>query len=628
MLKRPIYSMVKFPNKHPSQPLSSRDPKCPASRYPKDKLMTKKPHRKTPLRRTTTAELATLASVTAALERAGKLSPTRLRDLRSAVKRVAILLKQKPGAISLDMEAISSGLGAVSPAAVGLTAKRFANIRSDFVAAVKASGVALANTGLKSPLSPAWANLFAGLKGRRDHIGLSRFARYASSRGIAPEDVNDDVIVEFIAAIRRETLCPRPNTLHRQVTQIWNEAARDPQLGLGTVIVPSFRGPARRIQWAILSEDFRKDVEDYLSWCSMSDPFAADARIRALAPTSVRLVRDQIHAAVSALVEGGAKPAGIRSLANLVAPENMKKILRQRLAGVGGQENVFNYTLGKALVQIAREWVKVDPPILAELRRLLGKLPVPLAGMTQKNKGFLRQFDDPEALWRLLNLPNRLWTEVKKGDPNFRTLAKAQAALAIAILSYMPLRMKNLVQLEFDTHLFLHEGHNAVSSLEFFAAGVKNKVDLAFDIPPHVAKMLIEYRDRIAPSIIGERPTRLFVNVDGSPKCQKALGRLIATYSKSRAGIVLTPHQFRHLSAKNLLDAEPGSFETVKQLLGHRSLKTTVGSYAGIDSRRAARHHQRLVDQAIAAPMPKQRRIKHKPTTSSRKRRLSRVSRT
>ena len=55
-----------------------------------------------------------------------------------------------------------------------------------------------------------------------------------------------------------------------------------------------------------------------------------------------------------------------------------------------------------------------------------------------------------------------------------------------------------------------------------------------------------------------------------------------------------------------LLDAEPGSFETVRQLLGHKSLKTTVGAYAGIDSRRAARHHQRLVEEALAAEKPMQ----------------------
>lgn len=108
--------------------------------------------------------------------------------------------------------------------------------------------------------------------------------------------------------------------------------------------------------------------------------------------------------------------------------------------------------------------------------------------------------------------------------------------------------------------------------------------------------------------IIGHRPERLFVNADGSAKSQATIAWLIANYLKRRAGIVLTPHQFRHLSAKVLLDAEPGSFETVKQLLGHKSIKTTIGAYAGIDSRRAARHHQRLVEQALAAQMPIRRR--------------------
>ena len=78
-------------------------------------------------------------------------------------------------------------------------------------------------------------------------------------------------------------------------------------------------------------------------------------------------------------------------------------------------------------------------------------------------------------------------------------------------------------------------------------------------------------------------------------------------YAKRRAGIILTPHQFRHLSAKVLLDAEPGSFETVKQVLGHQNLKTTVGAYAGVDSRRAARHHQHLIEQTLAAGKPRYR---------------------
>jgi hypothetical protein len=126
------------------------------------------------------------------------------------------------------------------------------------------------------------------------------------------------VIAELIAAVREQSLCPRPTVLHRQVTQIWNEAARDPALGLRPVTVPPYRSP-KRIDPARLHDAFRQDVEEHLSWCGVSDPFAADARPRALAPGSLRLRRDQIHAAVTALVESGIKPSAIRSLADLVS---------------------------------------------------------------------------------------------------------------------------------------------------------------------------------------------------------------------------------------------------------------------------------------------------------------------
>src|SRR5262249_34760257 len=247
----------------------------------------------------------------------------------------------------------------------------------------------------------------------------------------------------------------KPNALHRQVTLIWNEVAHNPELSLRPVTVPSFGGPPKRIDWALLPEGFRQDVDKYLSWCSGSDPFAADARVRPLALRTLRLLRDQIQAAATALSESGVHPSAIKSLADLVAIGNLKVILRRRLAGAGGGENTFNRNLGKALVQIARTWVKVESDVLDELKRLVGKMPVSTMGLTNKNKRFLRQFDDPAALQRLFGLSNRLWAEVKReGKPNFRTLAKAQTALAIAILCYIPLRLQNLASLTFETHLF------------------------------------------------------------------------------------------------------------------------------------------------------------------------------
>jgi integrase len=551
---------------------------------------------------------ATLADLLEALEKPGcQLSGTRLRDQRSAVKRVAALLGENPSGILLHLPAISVRLATINPIAMGLTAKSFANIRSDFLAALNAAGFKLVEWKPKTTaaLGPAWLEFMAMLSEKRAHIGLSRLARFASANGIAPEEIDDAAFECFIASVRQGSLHRKPNDLHRRVALIWNQAARLPGVGLKPVTVPSFRRPAKRIDWALLPHAFRRSVDQYLKWCGGSDPFDADSRARALAPRTLRLRRDQIHAAVTALVESGIEPAAIASLIDLVSPDAVKRILRRRLEAEGGRENNFNRDMGEALVQIAREWVNVDGAALAELKRLAGKMPMPIAGLTDKNKRFLRQFDDPEVLRRLFGLPARLWTEVK-GDPrpNFRTLAKAQAALAVAVLSYMPLRLQNLVALTFGTHLFMQDGARATSTLELSAAEVKNRTELAFDIPHQLARMLVEYRDRIAPRVIGHRPERLFINADGAAKSQAAVASLISCYLKRRAGIVLTPHQFRHLSAKILLDAEPGSFETVKQLLGHKSIKTTAAAYAGIDTRRAGRHHQRLVEQALAGQKP------------------------
>src|SRR5262249_54537531 len=167
-----------------------------------------------------------------------------------------------------------------------------------------------------------------------------------------------------------------------------------------------------------------------------------------------------------------------------------------------------------------------------------------------------------------------------------------------------------LTTLAFGTYLFMQEGVDAISTLELSAGETKNGQEISFDIPPEVAKMLFEYRDRITPKIIGHRPTRLFVNVDGTPKSQATVAYLITSYLQRRAGIILTPHQFRHLSAKVVLDLEPGAFETVRQQLGHKNTKTTTGAYAGINSRRAARHHYRLVQQALEMQTPERGRKK------------------
>ena len=395
---------------------------------------------------------------------------------------------------------IGERLNAINPVAVGISPKRLANIRSDLLAAIAASGLK-ATKPVRQELTAPWQALRAKLETERQRIGLSRLTRYASAEGLAPSDVDDAVIGTFMAWVRENAFHRKPNDLHRQTAVIWNEVGEaHPELGLQRITVPSFRAPPRRLDRTLLPESFRDDVEAYLAWCACTDPFATDARARPLAPMTLTLRRTQIHTAVTALVESGVEPTTITDLAQLVTSTNFRRIAQRRHEMAEGKENAFNKAMANALVQIAREWIKVDDATLTELKCLASKVPAPRGDLTQKNKRFLRQFDDPAVLQRLLELPRKLWTQVRRDKtPNFRTLALAQATLAQEILTYMPLRIRNLAGLTFDEHLFLRDGPGAVSGLEISPSEVKNKQPIAFDLPPHIARMLIEYRDHIVP---------------------------------------------------------------------------------------------------------------------------------
>ena len=63
----------------------------------------------------------------------------------------------------------------------------------------------------------------------------------------------------------------------------------------------------------------------------------------------------------------------------------------------------------------------------------------------------------------------------------------------------------------------------------------------------------------------------------------------------------MTPHQFRHLAAKLYLDQHPDGGESVRRLLGHKSLQTTMRYYRELESVLAGRRYAALLDELMAA---------------------------
>jgi integrase len=257
--------------------------------------------------------------------------------------------------------------------------------------------------------------------------------------------------------------------------------------------------------------------------------------------------------------------------------------------------------------------VRVPADQLSNLKKLRGKLGSLRSGLTEKNKALLRKFEDPRLLPSLLGLPDRLWRTARRNIVvSKRSFIDLQTALAIDILLHTPLRIKNLAALKFDEQLHWPQGRGKPALLVVRVEETKNEEPLEFELPTALADRLYAYRNEIAAAVIGSRPDALFVSRKGIPRTLSTIGVAIQRSVLRHVGVKLTPHQFRHLAAKIHLDANHGAYELVRQLLGHKDLKTTTKFYAGIDTRRAGRAHADLVAR-LREVRPK--RVRRRPTT-------------
>ncbi len=544
------------------------------------------------------------------------LSDTRKRDLRSAIVTYRKIVGESPAAIPVDLAAIRKMLDGVVPLQGRVSAKRWANLRSDIAAAIAASGLQpmLKTSGVE--LDKDWATLLTAADDTTVTNGLSRLARWATLRKVRPSEVDSAVLERFFAELEVASLVRNLRLQRRNVAKVWNRlVVLLPDRGLRLVEVPRTIVIWQRIPWLKLPASFRQETEDYQLWCSVPDPLDEDARGRALAPETLRLRRHHIHLAASAACSTVIDAGQLTSLSKLVEPEIFRAILRQQWEKCGGKLSSHLVGLADVLIIIAKEWVKVSPDQIEALKKLRSKLGTLRSGLTEKNRGLLRRFDDPRLLARLLALPDQLWRTARRNlSISKRWFVDLQTALAIDILLHVPLRIENLSALKFDEHLHWPQGPGKPALLVIRYDETKNEEPLEFELPKALSDRLYAFRNEIAAAVIGRRPDALFVSSKGLPRSQSTQRVAIQRTVLRRLGVKLTPHQFRHLAAKLYLDSNPGAYELVRQLLGHKILRTTTSFYAGIDTRRAGRAHADLI-RRLREPKPE--RIRRRPPVKS-----------
>ena len=539
----------------------------------------------------------TLADVLARLQQDEDLRPTRRRDLCSAVRRLAKLLHREPVMLPARVSALRHGINDIHPVHAGVSEKTLQNIKSSVLAAFRHLGISSDTQDMASHLSPNWRSLFASLPEKTMRYGLSRFIRFCSAAAYEPRDVDDHVVDAFMVAVREATFVKNPDKLHRQVTRLWNRAVEAvDEWPSHSLRVPQSRKRRTSIPLSEFPAPFQKEVAAYLVWLEDSDPFANHRPPRRCRSSTIKERRTYISLAASALVHRGHALDRLSGLADLVEVNALKEICRYYLERKQGKPSEFLRCLTNALIQVAHHWLRMAEPSVSELRDVRRQLGSPSSGLTEKNRAMLRQFDDPATLGRLLALPAQLADEaVKRDNGNWRVAVKMQTALAIEILLMAPMRIGNLIRLQLDAHLVRSGGRKGPVHIVFTAEEMKNAEPIEYELPRHLTEMLDLYLERFRPRLAGPGNCHLFPGQKWPMKTPGRLRQQLAETIRRRTGIVITAHQFRHLAAKLVLDANPANFELARRVLGHKRMRTTTSFYAGLDARRAVRHYDENV---------------------------------
>jgi integrase len=525
------------------------------------------------------------------------LNPIRRRDLGSAIKRLAELLGRNPRDVPASLEQIRSLVIALNPVNVGLAPRTLQNLKANVTAALRHMG---APSPASQALSPIWKALHGALPDMRLRNGLRRFIGYCDARGISPSEVDDAVLDAFYEYLRTETFVREPRYRHRETAQLWNRAATNvaswPKQQLKP---PDYRRRGYSVPLQDFPITFQNDLKSYCAWLGRDDPFDDNAPSRPRKPSTIALRHKLLVYAASALVRSGRPIASIQGLSALLASKDVRTILyffhERAKAKAENQCTQHLRNLGQALISVGR-WEGLKHDQINVLKTMIRKLGRPETGMTPKNRALLRMFNGNAAKRRLIDLPDRIVKRILREGKLGKPIA-VQLALAIAILTWAPMRIANLVALSLDEHVIrIGAGRQQQVHLSLPGWITKNGVSAEYPLVAKVVGLLDLYHTRYRPLLAQTGNPYLFPGANGrGHKRAPSLGNQITDVLEKELGFRMTPHQFRHFAAKLILDAEPGNYATVNLLLTHRSMRTTLDFYTGLELESAVRHYARTI---------------------------------
>ena len=517
-------------------------------------------------------------------------------DLDENTKRYwATSLRQLAGYIGLARETIPARIAAIGglvrklhPERLGVNSKTFANHRANAKAALRWFNRQTAGSARSAPIAENLRVLWNLIGDRYAKDMLSPFFRYLTGLNVSAEAVTDAHVAAYAQYRRDGGFSMFKLHKERQLVRHWNDCRGSvpgwPEVTLTEPArLKSHEGPA----WENFPEKLREDIDGYCARLSKPRDDKNGRLLKACASSTMDLRKRVLIATVRMADSIGIPVTELQSLSDLLRPDRAEAIIDAYWKRDGKIPSLYTIDLGAKFFSIARTETELTPEELGKLdqmRRILERHRS--GGLTPKNRAVVRDVLLSGQWAKVVQLPGLLMTQAdasRKTSPVTSAVA-AQLAIAIRILVVAPVRMENLSEIEIGTHLVRPGGLGEGYFLTFERYDVKNNIALNFELDDLTSELIDRYIMNHRPALMrGRNHNCLFPGIAGDRKGSDTFGLQISKKLWDCLGIELTPHQFRHCAAALLLQRYPGNYELVRQVLGHKSIRTTMNFYVGLE---------------------------------------------
>lgn len=507
------------------------------------------------------------------------------RNMASSVRNLCKVAGREPGKVRLQSPEMRSAFQCSAWGAFGFTRQRWANIRSDVKRAIRWSGYENTPKLSRIPLNDPWEAVISPVPHPMPKSMLCRFGRFCSGLQVTPDSVTDVEVEAFFQNLSNIQCSKSPERITRDTIRFWNKYIYP----LGDVQCLSSRGTRDYygLPWDTFPPSFLKDATAFQDR-TLNANFM-DEDIRLVRPATAKQRHRQLRRLASAEVLGGVSPHDIVDLNALVQPEHLQKGMEYLLTRNNKQPNRQMYDLLILGQTVASHWVQLDPVKLHEIRKWAKKIKPTKSGMTEGNRERMESLKDPAIRERLYDLPKALVKSALKMPKTYAAAMKLQAGITIGILLNAPIRLQNLRTLNWNCHFaYRYTDKGKVLFLLLPAHEVKNDQDIELPLPDWIAAAIERYVADYIPLITEQAETmHLLPGPTGVPKSESGARSLIMRTIKRELGLIINPHLFRHIAAFTFLSKYPGHYETVRKLLGHKNIQTTLNFYTGLEDEAA-----------------------------------------